>query len=601
MATTPVSSSSTTSGATSTANSMTAAQLEASKKASAQKILSSLSAGSGVDVTSLAQNLVDTERIPRENAINTKISKNDAKVSGISAVMFMVTEFQKALTAVKDKNSFNNLTVNNSDSSQVNVTASNSAASGTHQVKVLSLSQPQRSVSNTKSSGTESLSSVGGLEITLTSGDQSSPVLKTVRLQTGASGGTSANGSTLTGIQFGTTPSTNDFNNFSINIDGVQREVLVAPATADVQGLATSLQKQLRTLQGDDDISVVADNSGQLSVTSASGKTITGITLTPQTYDDNLDGAAKAINASNQGYTAKVVNDGSFSKLVITGANGSGQGFSITTNNANLSFATPPLQEAADASLVVDGIEYTRNSNSITDILPGVTLDLRYPSTTNNPSTIALTRDTSTLKANLAGLVTAYNDLNNIIKETTNPKSTLEIYGATLVGNNTVRLVLSQIRSSFFSISSTPGGNYKTLNQIGFSLDQTGVLNLDESKLDAALQGNVDDISKMFTGGFNNLSKYAKLPAGLAGDTIRKLGKLLEPTGPLVTQTNNAESENTKYRAQLSQLEKRMAVLLARYQKQFAAMDSLVGSANSQRASLKTTFDGMMSMYTNKN
>ena len=59
-----------------------AAQLAAANKASAQKIISSLSAGSGVDVASLAQNLVDAEKAPQENAINTKIAKNDSKVSG---------------------------------------------------------------------------------------------------------------------------------------------------------------------------------------------------------------------------------------------------------------------------------------------------------------------------------------------------------------------------------------------------------------------------------------------------------------------------------------------------------------------------------------
>jgi flagellar capping protein FliD len=43
-----------------------------------------------------------------------------------------------------------------------------------------------------------------------------------------------------------------------------------------------------------------------------------------------------------------------------------------------------------------------------------------------------------------------------------------------------------------------------------------------------------------------------------------------------------------------------MDALLARYQKQFASMDSLVGSVNSQKTSLKSTFDGMMATYTNK-
>ena len=105
MATTAVSSTSATTATTTS----TAAQLAAANKASAQKIISSLNAGSGVDVASLAQNLVDAEQAPQANAINAKIAKNDAKVSGMSAVMFMMSELKNALTAVKDKDSFNSL------------------------------------------------------------------------------------------------------------------------------------------------------------------------------------------------------------------------------------------------------------------------------------------------------------------------------------------------------------------------------------------------------------------------------------------------------------------------------------------------------------
>lgn len=609
MATTPVSTS--TTSTTSTANSTTAAQLQASKKSSAQKILSSLGAGSGVDVASLAQNLVDAERLPREKIINDKIAKNDAKVSGMSAVMFMMSEFQKALTAVKDRNSFNNLTVSNSDTSQVNITANNTAAVGTHQIQVKTISQPQKSLSSPKTSGSTLLGSGNtGLVLTLTpsNGGQS----KVIQLQTGAFGGTAgAGGNTLTGMQFGTTPSVNDFKNFSVNIGGVQRDILPLPQTADFAGLAQDIQKKLRALDGNStDISVSYDSTtGELAVSSASGKSITGISLTPQTYDDTLDGAAKAINNANQGYSAQVINDGTSSKLVITGANGGDQSFTVTSNNSLVSFDVDPddstktklLQKATDASVVVNGVTYTRKTNSINDILTGVTIDLRFPSANNTPSTVVLSRDTAALKTNLSALVTAYNDLNNIIKETTNPKSTLETYGATLVGNSAVRLVQSQIRSAFFSTSSTPSGDYKSLTQLGFNLDQTGVLSLDSSKLDTAVQNGLDDIAKMFSGGFNNLSKYAKLPAGIAGDTLRTLGNLLDPKGPFATQTNNANTENSKYKEQLSQLETRMNMLLTRYQKQFAAMDSMVGSSNSQRTSLKTTFDGMMSMYTNKN
>jgi flagellar hook-associated protein 2 len=90
------------------------------------------------------------------------------------------------------------------------------------------------------------------------------------------------------------------------------------------------------------------------------------------------------------------------------------------------------------------------------------------------------------------------------------------------------------------------------------------------------------------------------LPAGIAGDAVRKLTNFLAPTGVLLTKSENANTENTKYRERLTKLQLRMDALLARYQKQFAAMDSMVGSVNSQKTSLKSTFDGMMATYTNK-
>jgi len=76
MATTSVSNTGTTAASQST---ITAAQLKAANKANSQQIMTKLGAGSGVDVASLAQNLVDAERVPKENAINAKIAKSEAR------------------------------------------------------------------------------------------------------------------------------------------------------------------------------------------------------------------------------------------------------------------------------------------------------------------------------------------------------------------------------------------------------------------------------------------------------------------------------------------------------------------------------------------
>ena len=248
--------------------------------------------------------------------------------------------------------------------------------------------------------------------------------------------------------------------------------------------------------------------------------------------------------------------------------------------------------------MVVDGISYTRKSNVITDIIPGVTLSLK--GTTTSAASVSFDRDTTDLKTRLNNLVTAYNDFNDIVNQTTDPKSTLETYGNTLVGDSTVKSIRQQIRNLLFSPSTTPGKSMGSLSQLGYSLNEKGVLSLDSTKLDAALQNNFEDVTKLFTGGYNNLSTYSSLRAGIAGDAVKKLTDLLSTTGTLTTKTNNANTENDKYRARLAALQVRMDALLARYQKQFASMDSLVGNVNAQKTSLKATFDGMMATYTNK-
>jgi flagellar hook-associated protein 2 len=647
----------------------------------------------------LAQNLVNAEKVPQENAINAKIAKNDSKVSGLSAVMFMMSELKTAMSALKDKDNFNSLTLANTNTSAVNVVASTSAAAGDHQIVVNAISQAQRSVSGSSALATTSLNGGNSFALTLTGNntasvgttmsygtytaaitgaafgavpsvndfknftvdidgktfnltpapatatltDLAANIQKQLHAQDGSSDlsvvydGTSINitsatstrvvsnpalskstvvnldnganvgivtDNTITGASFGTVPSVNDFSAFNITIGGTVRSIYPAPTTASMSDLAANIQSQLRALDSTNDISVTYSSSTGLQVTSASGKTLTGMGLVKKTFDDTPAGVVAAINASNRGYKAQLVNDGSANpfKVMITGANGATEGFSISSDDANgvfgAGFTVPTGSAAADASVTVNGLTYTRKTNTITDIVPGLTLNLKAVSTT--PASITMSRDTADLKAKLTALVVAYNDFDNIIKETTNPKSTLETYGTTLVGDSTVRMVRSQMRSLIFSNSSTPGTTYKSMSQLGFSLDQTGVLSLDESKLDAALLNGVDDIAKMFTGGYNKLSPFTNLPAGIAGDAVRKLTNFLAPTGVLLTKSENANTENTKHRERLTKLQLRMDALLARYQKQFAAMDSMVGSVNSQKTSLKSTFDGMMATYTNK-
>jgi flagellar capping protein FliD len=148
--------------------------------------------------------------------------------------------------------------------------------------------------------------------------------------------------------------------------------------------------------------------------------------------------------------------------------------------------------------------------------------------------------------------------------------------------------------------SSTPGGTLTALRDIGFTLDQTGVLSIDKTKLDSSLKSNFDNVVTLVTGNRENQSKFSVLPSGVAGEAVKKLTALLDTTAPLTAQSTNLTTKITAYKKQLADLDTRMTSLLARYNKQFAAMESMVGQSKSLQTSLKSTFEGMMSVYSNK-
>ena len=712
MATTAVSSSTTTA-------STAAATTAATNKANAQKIMTSLGAGSGVDVTSLAQSLVNAEKLPKENELNTKISKNEARVSGYSAVMFMMTELKTAFTALKDRNNFNALTASNSNPSAFNVTTSATAVTGNHEVEVLRLARAQRTVSSGLTSATASLNGGKAMTLSLTVGDASA-VAKSVSTRQGVStvnetasvafqdlamgeevtvGGltytatqatsaadvatafanasvTPANGTfsgSLSGFTAAATASAGTlvFSSTTANANvadlAVSSTAATAPVVTTTQGVAAVTERTTVTFKdmtAGQSITIgglkytstgattaaqlaaafsgmqagaalptnpltgtfsgslvgfnagVTDGSGTLSFTSTTaGSNVTDLPVFGATADialadgkDRPQDIVDAINASKIGVTAQLINTGDGSatpyQIILSGPVGVTGAFSLNTQygvgtgNPGLAFPVGHAanQSATDALVKVDGISYTRSSNELIDVVSGLTLNLK--STTSTAASLDLTRDNSLLKEKFTALVTAYNDADNILNEVSNPKSTLDTYGATLVGDSAVRSLRQQLRAMVSGLSSTPGDNIKSLAQMGVNVDQKGVMSLDDTKLDAALTDHYTDVVKSFTGGYNNLGTYSTLSAGFAGDAVKKITNIIGSKGALTTNTTTANTQNTKYKAELEKLNTRMDSLLARYTKQFGVMESLVGQVNSQKTSLKSSFEGLMAMYT---
>ena len=597
MATTALSSSTTAALASSAS---TPAQVAAANKAAAQKLITSLSAGSGVDVASLAQNLVDAERVPQENAINAKIAKNETRISGYAAMSFVLSNVKTALTDLKDQNSFTSLTASNSNPGAFSITPGATAVAGSHEVQVLQLAKAQRTVSNGVASPTASLNGGKAMSFALTVGGVSTDINLTDGHDTPQDVvdfiNASKKGVTAQLVNSGD----GSANPYQIVLSGTQGSAGAFSLTPKFSAGGVS-----------EPTASVNNGVGMTLKLTVAGQAVPDIVLA--NGDDTPQKMVDAINNANAGVQAQLVANPAGStypyKIFVTGPSGAPSDFSLSVDygagdepmvQPGLKFAAdnPVNQAATDAKVKVDGITFTRSNNTLTDVIAGATVNLK--ATTTTAASLDLTRDTTAIKDKINAFVTAYNDANTIFKEVADPKSTLETYGATLVGDSTVRSIKQQLRSMVMGPSSTPGSTVSAMWQMGIKVDEAGVMSVDTTKLDDALTNNYADVVKTFTGNQNGLTIYSPAPGGIAGDAVRKLTNMLGATGILTSQSTSASTQNTKYQADLTKLQTRMDTLLKRYQKQFAAMDSLVGNVNSQKTSLKSTFDGMMASLTGK-
>lgn len=694
--------------------------------------ISALGAGSGVDVKTLAQSLVDAEKVPRKDAIEAKIKKSESSISGISAIKFVMSELQTAFAALKDQSDFNVINTRVSDPTALSVTTGPNTPAGTHAITVNSLATAQRSISGSDLTGgfgalDSSINGGAAFSFKLNSGSFTAPTnvfnsgatansTATVSFNALQSGDSvTVNGLTFTAssnmtasevasafqsIPSGTTAITAAANNpvsaslgtysgtfasgyssatvsgagndqvvltsnslgaaniatptgtpaapTSIFVSGATQpststltfSSLIAGQSVSANGLTFTAKSALTATQVAEAFAGIA-NTGVTATTLSASKTesaalgtysgafeagySSGVSASGTlTFTSSSNGAADiaaptsfaniaidsdytspagvvaSINAANLGITAQLINTGHASapyRIMVTGQTGTKNSFSLTPSTAIAGLTFSNVQTAGNASLTVDGVPISSSTNKVQDVIAGTTLEL-FNTTTN--ARLDFLRDTSAVKTKITDLVTKYNDANTMLGVVSDPKSTVETYGATLVGNSLVNTVRTQLRALVTTDSTSKSGGLSALRDIGLSITRTGELELNASKLDTALQSKFEHVVTMLSANRENQSELSVLSRGTAGDAVKKINALIGNTGVLSTQSTNFTAKVTTYKQDLEKLDARMTMLLTRYNKQFGAMESLVGQSKSMKDSLKSSFEGMMSVYTNK-
>lgn len=322
-------------------------------------------------------------------------------------------------------------------------------------------------------------------------------------------------------------------------------------------------------------------NSGaSFSVDITTGGSTTSVTVdtaTPQ-------GVVDAINSAGLGLEANLVNTGADSDpytITVRGAEGADNAFTVASGSMDLSFGTQ-LSTAEDASLTVNGITVARESNSINDVIDGVTLSLQSETTTGQ--SLSVTTDTDAAKAAIENLVSVYNDVFAVFKSLRNNEGSTddELVGS-LSSDSPFRGILNQVRGMVTGLSSTPSGDVDSFSALGVSITREGSLEIDSARLDERLSNNFDDVVTALTGDQEAQSEFSQTNAGLAGDASKELAAMLRSTGIISRVEVSGNDQISEYETRLEDLDARMALLMDRYTKQFSAMQSIVDQMNNTR------------------
>ena len=211
-------------------------------------------------------------------------------------------------------------------------------------------------------------------------------------------------------------------------------------------------------------------------------------------------------------------------------------GYNLEINTADTSAGGKQLQKAQDAKFNFNGIDITRSSNSVDDLIIGVTFNLNNVDEKNSTtgalkeSVITIGKDTDAVVKSLKSMVTAYNDLISNISTATSYDRENGVAG-TLNGMSEITGIKRKLQNLFESSNS----DGKSLQNFGFSFTEKGVLSVDESKLKDTISKDYEGFKSFFT----NSTEYKN--AGVFG--TEKINQKLDDISNAKLKINGKEIE----------------------------------------------------------
>ncbi|WP_299019613.1 flagellar filament capping protein FliD [uncultured Photobacterium sp.] len=509
--------------------------------------------GSGIDYESMIGAIIAAERAPKENQLNRQEGMNNAEMDALKEIQSTINAFRDKVESLNSSRELEKLKASLSNKDVLSATVDDAAIAGEYGFEVTQMAQAER----------EQLFKV-------------------------------TEGSMFTAgtISFGAV----NLNIGTLKSDLVTQNTDKKNAHTDQVYQKISDQYDLNldlTVQADRDI---ADDILTNSANSKFDQTrLDNYNSLQQEYQDEinrlndpaqgvkLEEIQSAINndPDNDGVKATLVRSGDGISMVLNGkdtgianAIGAITVGGLATNGNSLDLALPEngqknLQVAQDATVKYGSMTLTSATNKMENVIDGITLNLKNTGTVN----VKVERDEASVKGNIKSFVEAYNSVMETVNTYT--KSS-EDRAAALSGDSATRSMVSRLRSVIGDeyTSST----YQTLSQLGVKTTRQGTLEIDQSKLDKALEDDFEAVSKLFLGDGVQTGMMDSMKTVL--DDYHKNG------GTFDRRIDQLEYNNERLTKERAQLDERMEAKTITLRDYYAKMDSKIANMNQTQSML---------------
>ncbi len=297
---------------------------------------------------------------------------------------------------------------------------------------------------------------------------------------------------------------------------------------------------------------------------------------------DSLYEIADRINASEARANASVLFDGTNYRIMVTSADtgtDNAMTFVDSGDSLDLSLGGAELVAAEDASMVMNGVSVTRSSNTISDVVPGVTFELSAEHQLGDPdTTIKVGQDLEATREKVQEFVDSFNGVVGALSQQLNYTGT-QAGTDTLFGDSTLRGLQVKL-SGLVATAYTHNSTTTSLGALGIELDNLGKLSIDAAKFDKIIAADPTALDDIFAGdGGDGLSKIFQDLA----DTYTRAGD-----GILTAKTDGLNSRVKIFDQQIEQIENRAAAVREQLQKQFTALEQAMAGFQTQQAYLST-------------